>query len=166
MTAGIRLPRHKGLEVARPPDASDAQWQASMRGLQAFVGAGWAEKAVALGWTRDELFATPPLWSRVDLCGVALLVDDNEVIAVTPDAIKIKTASGSVQAFYRTPEPDFGLVFNERFKLLVGNAGREEGRLRAIEFTVAEYRRAHPGAGLEDAKRAVLVAIAAKGNRP
>jgi hypothetical protein len=47
-------------------------------------------------------------------------------------------------------------------KLIVGNVGPEEGQLRAIEFAVGEYRRGHPGAGLEDAKAAVLAAIAPK----
>jgi hypothetical protein len=40
--------------------------------------------------------------------------------------------------------------------------GSEEGRLRAIEYAVAEYRRAHPGVDLETAKAAVLAALAPK----
>jgi hypothetical protein len=95
---------------------------------------------------------------QVHLCGVALLIGDNEVTGVTPTEIRIRTPSGATQVFYRRPEPDFGLVFRERFKLIVGNVGPEEGRLRAIEHTVAEYRK-HHGVDLETAKRAVLAAI-------
>jgi hypothetical protein len=136
-----------------------------MRGLQQFVAGGWGDQAEAAGWTRDELFRVPELWSRVDPCGAALLIDDNEVTAVTPTEIRIMTASGASLDFYRKPEPDFGLVFRERFKLILGSMGAEEGRLRAIEHTVAEYRKRHD-VDLETAKRAVLAAIAPKGKTP
>jgi hypothetical protein len=92
VTAGARLPRHKGFEATRPPDLSNAQWQAALRGLQTFVAGGWGDQAEALGWTRDELYRAPELWARADLCGAALLVGANEVIAVTPTEIRIKTA--------------------------------------------------------------------------
>jgi hypothetical protein len=166
VSAGARWPRRKGFEATRPPDVSDARWQKAMRGLAAFVAGGWADQAERLGWSRAELYAAPPLWSRADLTGVALMIGDNEVTGVTPTEIQIRTASGVTQAFYRKPERDFGLVFRQRFKLIVGNVGSEEGRLRAIEHTVAEYRRAHSGVGLEDAKTAVLAAIAAKETTP
>ena len=68
MTAGARVPKYKGFSATRPPDITDDRWQAALRGLQAFVAGGWAEKAEAAGWTRDELYAAPPLWARVDLC--------------------------------------------------------------------------------------------------
>jgi hypothetical protein len=134
-----------------------------MRGLQAFVGAGWAEKAAALGWTRDELFAAPPLWSRIDLCGAALLIGDREVVGITADEIRIKTASGSTQAFYRRPAADYVLMFDSRFNQLVSSVGSVEARLRAREWVIREYQRLH-GVGLEDAKRAIDDIIVAKGS--
>ena len=64
MTAGARLPRRKGFEATRPPDVSDARWQAALRGLQAFVTGGWGDQAERLAWPRDELFRVPELWAR------------------------------------------------------------------------------------------------------
>ena len=54
-----------------------------MHGLRRFVDDGWSDKAALLGWTAVELFRLPPLWSRVDLAGAALLIDDQRVVAVT-----------------------------------------------------------------------------------
>ncbi len=58
-----------------------------MRGLRAFLSAGHAEAA---GWPRDELYRVPPQWSRVDLCGIGLLIGDREVTEVTSGEIRIK----------------------------------------------------------------------------
>ena len=68
-----------GREAARaafnatpPPDCSERGWALAMRGLQHFVEKGWGDQAALLGWTVDELYRVPPLWSRVDLTGAAL----------------------------------------------------------------------------------------------
>ena len=74
-----------------------------MHGLRAFLAAGHGDEAERLGWPKDELYAVPPLWSRVDLCGAALLIGDREVVGITPNEIRIKTASGATLAFYRKP---------------------------------------------------------------
>jgi hypothetical protein len=153
--------RLEAVEATRPPDVSDAHWRSALRGLAAFVASGHGEKAEALGWTRDELYAVPKLWSQIHLTGVALLIAGNEVIAVTATEIRIKTASGSSLAFYRKPEVDYALVFRERLKQVGLDAGKEEFQLRAIEHTVAEYRK-HHSVDLEAAKAAVLAAITAK----
>lgn len=94
------------IEEARPDDATDAQWDVAMRGLRTFLATGRADDAVRHGWTKGELFRIPPVWARVELCGAALLIGDCEVIGVTPDAIRIKTASDATQSFYRRPEID------------------------------------------------------------
>jgi len=60
-------------------------------------------EAERLGWPKDELYAAPPLWARVDLCGAGLLIGDREVGAVTAEALRIKTESGSILSFYRRP---------------------------------------------------------------
>jgi hypothetical protein len=70
-------------------------------GRDRFVAEGWAEKALAHGWSKRELFALPERWSRVDQCGVAWLVGERRVIAATVDAIAIKTESGARLRFYR-----------------------------------------------------------------
>jgi hypothetical protein len=54
-------------------------------GHDRFVTEGWAEKALAHGWSERELFALPERWSRIDQCGVAWLVGERRVIGVTAD---------------------------------------------------------------------------------
>ena len=88
--------------AAKPPDnCSDAHWAEAMRGLKRFVDAGWSDKAAQLGWTAVELYRLPPLWSRIDLTGAALLIGDRRVIAVTEDSIVIETPSGAPLKFRR-----------------------------------------------------------------
>ena len=165
MTAGARVPKYKGFAATRPPDIAEDRWQAALRGLQDFVAGGWAEKAEAAGWSKDELYRAPELWARVDLCGAALAIGDNEVIGVTPTEIKVKTRSGATLSLYRRHEVDFALMFESRLNQLVGSVGSGEARLRAREWAIREYRRLN-NVGLEDAKRAIDSIIAEKGNRP
>jgi hypothetical protein len=70
-------------------------------GRDRFVKEGWAEKALAHGWSKRELFALPERWSRIDQCGVAWLVGERRVIGATADAIAIETESGSRLRFCR-----------------------------------------------------------------
>ena len=69
-------------------------------GRDRFVTEGWAEKALAHGWSKRELFALPDRWSRVDQCGVAWLVGERRVIGATADAIAIETELGARLRFY------------------------------------------------------------------
>jgi hypothetical protein len=146
------------IEEARPDDVNDAQWDVAMRGLRTFLATGRPDEALRLGWTKDELYAVPPVWARGDLCGVGPLIGDREVVEVTPTEIRIKTASGATLAFYRKPEVDYGLVYSERLKLVGGDANKEEPRLRAVEYVINFYR-SHHDCSLEDAKAAVTAAI-------
>ena len=57
--------------------------------------------AALLGWTAVELYHLPPLWSRIDLTGAALLIGDRRVIAVTEESIVIETPSGASLKFRR-----------------------------------------------------------------
>jgi hypothetical protein len=77
------------------------RWAEAMRGARRFVDEGWSDKAALLGWTAIELFRLPPLWSRVDLAGAALLINDRRVIAVTEASIVIETPSGAQLKFHR-----------------------------------------------------------------
>jgi hypothetical protein len=54
--------------------------------------------------------------------------------------------------------PDLAAVYAERFKLLVGNVGPDEARLRAFEHAVSVCR-AHYRVDLETAKKMVSDAI-------
>jgi hypothetical protein len=143
---------------AKPADATNRQWRDAIEGLESFLLSGWGDEALRLGWPKNELYAVPPVWARVDLCGAGLLIGDREVTGVTSSSIQIKTASGATQSFYRKPAVDYGLVYRERLKLHGGDANKEEPQLRAVEYVVNFYRSQHH-CSLEDAKAAVLAAI-------
>ena len=89
------------LGAPAPPDCLPRRWIAAQEGLQRFVAAGWADQASLLAWTADELYRVPPLWSRIDLTGAALLIADRRAVAVTESAIAIETLSGSCLKFRR-----------------------------------------------------------------
>jgi hypothetical protein len=148
------------IEDARPDDVNDAQWDVAMRGLRAFLAVGGADEALRLGWTKERLFRVPFLWARVDLCGVALLIGDREVIGITPDAIEIQTSSSAIQSFRRRPEIDYHQVYETRRKLLRRDVNDDEAHCRSYEYAVSVFRYNHRNASLEDAKAAVLGAIA------
>jgi hypothetical protein len=154
--------RHRPLlgtvEKQRPPDVDDDPWQEAIDGLWVFVASGRADEALSFGWPRDELFAVPPVWANVALCGAGLLIGGREITEVTANAIKIRAASGSILSFYRRPQPDYGLVYRERLKALRG-LGPDEAHFRAFDFTVS-FCRKHSGLGLEEAKALVRAAIA------
>jgi hypothetical protein len=151
-------PLLEAVDDARPPDVDDALWETAKRGLRAFIAAGHGDEAERLGWPRDELYAVPPLWARVDLCGAALLIGDREVADITPNAIQIRTASGATQRFFRRPEIDIGLVHSERFKILSRNVDAAEAHARSYDYAISVHR-SHYGSDLEAAKRAVMAAI-------
>lgn len=138
---------------------SDAQWKGVLKGLEVFLFSGWGDEAERLGWSKDELYDIPPMWARVDLCGAALLISDHEVVGITPNEIRIKTASGSSLAFYRKPAVDYGLAYRTRIKALGDDGLKEEPRLRALEALVDLYRSHHPGVDVDAAKAAVLAAM-------
>jgi hypothetical protein len=85
----------------RPSGAREEAWTVALRGLSRFVSGGWADQAALLGWSKTELYGLPPKWSRVDLCGAALLIGDRRVVAVTEASIVIETRSGSRLKFRR-----------------------------------------------------------------
>jgi hypothetical protein len=159
------------VESARPPDVAAARWQAALAGLRAFLEAGHADEALRHGWPSSELYAVPGQWANVSETGPALLMDAKTVTSITPIAIVVRTASGATQSFCRKPESsrhrpdlDFAAICEERRKLLTPDAGPEEGRLRAIEYSVNLARR-ELGLDLEAAKKLVLPAIAKSSTR-
>ena len=69
------------LNAAAPIDCLPHRWVAAQEGLKRFIADGWGDQAALLGWTADELYRIPPLWSRVDLTtGAALLVGERRMI--------------------------------------------------------------------------------------
>ena len=88
-------------DAKAPPDCSTRSWALAMRGLQHFVERGYADQAALLGWTHEELYRVPSIWSRVDLTGATLLIGNCRVIAVTEASIAIETPLGSHLKFRR-----------------------------------------------------------------
>jgi len=91
--------------LSRPcPDAVSAKdWACACRGVEQFAR-GWAAKAMALGWTFEELFALRDPFANGSLQGAAWFVGDKTVTAVTADAITLRSASGSTTRVYRKSE--------------------------------------------------------------
>jgi hypothetical protein len=155
----------EAVEAAPPCDVSDSVWQTALRGLRAFLANGHSDAAEAAGWPRDELYAVPEAWARVDACGAALLIGDATVVEVASTRIQIRTASGSTQAFYRKPKFDIALAYSARLKSLGLDATEQEPCLRAREAVVLSYQ-AHCRCDYETAKAAVLAAIASSPGAP
>jgi hypothetical protein len=145
-------------QTKQPPDATDVQWDVAMRGLRTFLAAGHGAEAERLGWPKDELYAVPKLWSQIHLCGAALLIGDREVVSITADEIRIRTASGATLAFRRRPQPDYAVAYRQRCKELA-HLGHDEARFRAFDHCIALCRQLS-GCDLEEAKALVRGAIA------
>ena len=89
------------LSASPPTDCPEKRWREATRGLERFLAEGWGDKAALIGWTSEELYRVPPLWSRIDLTGAALLVGYRRVTAVTADNIVIESRSASQLRFRR-----------------------------------------------------------------
>jgi hypothetical protein len=151
-----------GVDEQRPPDVADDRWQEAIDGLWVFAASGLANEALRLGWPHDELFAVPPLWANVALCGAGLLIADREVIDIAANRIQIKTASGATLSFYRKPEVDYRLVYETRRKSLAHNLGADEAHFRALDHAINSCQE-QSGCDLEQAKQLVRAAIAKAG---
>jgi hypothetical protein len=87
-----------------PPGAYGVRkplWEIATGGLRRFLAGGWADQACLMGWSKDELYRVPALWSQIWLTGAALLIGDRKVVAVTADNIVIETRAGSQLKFSR-----------------------------------------------------------------
>jgi hypothetical protein len=96
-----RAAAEAALGAEMPPDCRPWRWVVAQDGLRSFVDNGWGDKAALMGWTAEELYRVPRLWSQVHLTGAGLLIGDRRVIAVTEASIVVETRTGSQLKFRR-----------------------------------------------------------------
>lgn len=98
--AGLRARILEIQSAECPRDFLQERWFVVRAGVARFADE-WADKAMALGWTLDDLFALAEPFANVSLQGAAWFVGDKTVTAVTADAITLRTESGATQRVYR-----------------------------------------------------------------
>ena len=78
-------------------DFSRRKWQQTLAGVRRFVEGGWAHRAWRLGWGLLELFGVDRKapWARRDRRGLALILDDSKVTALTEHDATIETPTGA-----------------------------------------------------------------------
>jgi hypothetical protein len=72
-----------------PVDCTEVQWDTALLGLHHFLAGGHAERALACGWSRPELFNVPNRSSQIRLTGAAWLIGEWDVAAVDAEAITV-----------------------------------------------------------------------------
>jgi hypothetical protein len=80
--------------------------------------AGWGDKALALGWTADELFGLhePPArphpsysrLSRYDATGLLWLLQGRRVVALSADTAAIEYGNGNIVTYRKHRKPALG----------------------------------------------------------
>jgi hypothetical protein len=83
-----------------PEGFSPERWERLREGAARFAEE-WAEKALSLGWSEGELFASSEPFANVSRQGAAWFVGDSTVTAVTADAITLRRTSGATTRIYR-----------------------------------------------------------------
>ena len=79
-----------------PENVPAKAWAELVTNSARFIGGPFAGCASALGWSAADLWgchAARP-WQRIDCLGALWLLHDSEIVAVTADAITIRTSSG------------------------------------------------------------------------
>ena len=105
-------------ESACPAYIESDRWQQCLGDAHSFL-ATWGERAVALGWTVDDLFGlhTPPTnphpsysrLSRYDCTGLLWGLEGRRVVAITDTTAAVQGFSGSNITIYRkTNKPAYG----------------------------------------------------------
>ena len=84
-----RDPEQAPFSIKRPLDATEVQWDAALLGLHHFLGGGWSDWALALGWSHPELFNVPARWSQIRLTGAALLVGEWNILSIDSGALVV-----------------------------------------------------------------------------
>jgi hypothetical protein len=83
-----------------PEGFSPERWERLREGAARFA-TEWADQAMRLGWTFDELFAFSEPFANVSLQGAAWFVGGSTVTAVIADAITLRRTSGATTRIYR-----------------------------------------------------------------
>jgi hypothetical protein len=84
-----RDPERAPFGIKRPLDCTEVQWDAALLGLHRFLGGGWSDWALGLGWSHPELFNVPARWSQIRLTGAALLVGEWNILSIDSEALVV-----------------------------------------------------------------------------
>jgi hypothetical protein len=105
------------LDRRRPEYIEPERWQQCLIDAQRFL-AGWGDKALALGWTADELFGLhePPArphpsysrLSRYDATGLLWLLQGRRVVALSADTAAIEYGNGNIVTYRKHRKPALG----------------------------------------------------------
>ena len=92
--------------ISRPVSVQPDRWQQLTVDAARFAG-DWGASAAALGWKTLDLFGCHPLApdQRYDYMCVVWLLTGASIVAVSADAIAMRTKSGATQTFYRSQLP-------------------------------------------------------------
>ena len=94
------------LDPNKPPaDVPAKRWLHFIDDCGRFLDAGWAEKAVALGWGPLDLFGADRErpFARIDHMGLLWLCKGGTIIELYRDRAVLKTQSGTRQTYRRRP---------------------------------------------------------------
>jgi hypothetical protein len=115
--------------MADPPsDASERRWAVAVGGLNRFVVDGWGDQAALMGWTKEELYRVPALWSQIRRRAAMSFASQCARLrrefgrAVAEDAVTIVAAD-----FMHGGNPSFARIFDRKGVLLdaIGRRGDE-----------------------------------------
>ncbi len=105
------------LERRCPEHIEAKRWQQCIADASRFLGS-WGDKALALGWTADELFGLhePPTnphqsysrMSRYDATGLLWQLRGRRVVALTADTAAIETPGGNIVTYRKLNKPALG----------------------------------------------------------
>ena len=81
------------------------RWPRVQRDVVQLLEGGWAQQALALGWTAADLFGCDRRapWHRLDRAGLVLLTGGHEIVELTEEVAALRTSTGSVLRFRRRP---------------------------------------------------------------
>jgi hypothetical protein len=94
------------LDPNKPPaDVPAKRWLRFIDDCGRFLDAGWADKAVTLGWGPLDLFGADRErpFARIDHMGLLWLSNGGTIIELYRDRAVLKTQSGARQTYHRRP---------------------------------------------------------------
>jgi hypothetical protein len=94
------------LHPAHPPaDVTPGRWLQFIDDCGRFLDAGWADRAVVLGWHPLDLFGCDRErpFARIDRSGLLWLLNGGKLVALTQNTATIETPTRARQTYYRRP---------------------------------------------------------------